>query len=262
MERFCFCVNSHQFRGIIQVEEGRTRSIFSGSPHHGLALALRHALQLICFFGGVPVRDLEWTFIFPGQTPPPSRFKIARAIMAAKKGLLERGSHVINLAMENFFGNLGYQVGHWPRLTICCCLIFTVGCGAGFTKFVMVSDPEEMFTPAKAIVLDDDQWSTWFQELPSGVPDQSRNLLSWKDTQVGAEGRKKLAGGDGVATGMDRQLEMYGFKPDHFFSELGEDHPYSRLLRGQSARGGAIGGGESQRRHLVDYGEQKVRSSS
>ena len=166
-----------------------------------------------------------------------------------KKELLERGSHAINSAMETFFGNLGYLVGQWPRFTILCCLIFTMGCGLGFSKFVMISDPEDLFTPAQAIVIDDERWSTWFeQEIPQGVPEEGRReLRSWTDTHIGLEGGG-LVRGRSSSNGMERQLEMYGFEADHFLINYGQDHAYSRLNR-------ATGEELQQRRGLLDYRE-------
>mmetsp|Transcript_7952 Transcript_7952/g.15993 ORF Transcript_7952/g.15993 Transcript_7952/m.15993 type:complete len:1059 (+) Transcript_7952:127-3303(+) len=174
------------------------------------------------------------------------------------KGCLEKGSQAINDAMEKFFGLLGYHVARFPRTVIALCLAFTVCCGLGFSKFVMLSDPEVLFTPSEANVVDDDRWIHWFWDQPQGVPEGGgRRLLAgdWRNYEiVGVEdgALPVVGGGEG---GMNDQLRMYGFEHSHFSEKLNAEHPYAKLMNRDRDN---VEGGERRNLFDVDYGEHPV----
>jgi len=173
------------------------------------------------------------------------------------KRFLERGSHAINSAMERFFGSLGYWVSGRPRVVVIVCLLFTFLFMIGFKDFVMLSDPEDLFTPSEATVLDDDNWHKWFEELPLGVPEEGNGrVLEELDPTIASE-RVITGDGGGIwnegANRMAKQLQMYGFDPANLSEDFDdEDHPYAKAIENY----GRPSMQQRTLRMLLDYGEQ------
>jgi len=173
---------------------------------------------------------------------------------------LERCSEAINSKMEAFFGECGYWVAGRPKTVMFAALAFTVVSCLGFSHFVMISDPEDLFTPKEAEVIDDKKWDDWFWAQDKGIPQSGRKVkeaTSSFESWLLEEGRTATRHEDDLAGADPSQvwgMAAYGFGID----ALQEAHVYdnshpANVLR-RAIQGGA-GADESADDDLGDAGQ-------
>ena len=154
---------------------------------------------------------------------------------------LEVVSDAINAKLEVCFGRLAEWVSLRPRAVIVFCVTITLICGAGFSKFRIVIDPDTLYTPRAAQVVDDNLWYEWFKSVPLGVPAaEERRRTSFISQQAAARSTATskfntydddMGVPDVVETGAT-YLKMLGFDPDLMKENIHDvDHPLSVLTK-------------------------------
>ncbi|GMH96973.1 hypothetical protein TrVE_jg4543 [Triparma verrucosa] len=179
---------------------------------------------------------------------------------------LERVSHFINDKMEVFFGEIGYRVAGRPKLTLSCSVLFTLITCLGFSKFLMLTDPEVLFSPHDAQVVQDRKWGDWFWLHPTGVQYNRRLGENEEENEFGSNyydndyydtPQNKIHNSDSKADKYT-SLTAYGFDASSGWNDLEENMKVMNSFATATA-GATVGEAkkyEHPLRHLSEWDEE------
>ncbi|XP_067679237.1 patched domain-containing protein 3-like [Haliotis asinina] len=94
-----------------------------------------------------------------------SREQLARDKTPKKHGILKRISNAIIETLEKGFYKLGLNIGKRPWIVMLCCAIACGLVGIGFLRFNETTDPDKLWIPIGADIINQRKWAT--QQFPS-----------------------------------------------------------------------------------------------